>query len=156
MPRIELETIIKAEKNIVFDLSRSIDLHKISTKHTKEDAIAGKTNGLIGLNEWVTWRAKHLGFYQELTSKITKFEYPNFFADEMVKGAFKNFKHEHHFYQIEKGTLMTDVFTYQSPYGLLGHLADNLFLKSYMKKLLLKRNTIVKEFAETNKWKEIL
>ncbi len=156
MPKIELKTIINAEKNIVFDLSRSIDLHKISTKHTKEEAIAGKTSGLIGLNEWVTWRAKHLGFYQELTSKITEFEPPNYFADEMVNGVFKSFKHEHHFKQIQKGTLMTDIFTYVSPLGFLGHFADKLFLKNYMKKLLLKRNEIVKTFAETNKWKEIL
>lgn len=74
----------------------------------------------------------------------------------MVKGAFKSFKHEHHFEKIEKGTLMTDIFTYASPYGLLGPLADKLFLKNYMKKLPLKRNAIVKEFAETNKWKDLL
>ncbi len=156
MPRIELKTIIDVDKNIVFDLSRSIDLHKISTKHTNEEAIAGKTSGLIGLNEWVTWRAKHLGFYQELTSKITEFDSPNYFADQMVKGAFKSFKHEHYFTQTDGGTKMTDVFNYTSPYGLLGSLVDKIFLKNYMKKLLLKRNTIVKEFAETNKWKEIL
>ena len=36
MPKIELKTEIKAEKEIVFDLSRSIDLHKISTEQTKE------------------------------------------------------------------------------------------------------------------------
>ncbi|AFL82637.1 hypothetical protein Aeqsu_3208 [Aequorivita sublithincola DSM 14238] len=156
MPVIEIETIINAKKNIVFDLSRSIDLHKISTEHTNEEAIAGKTSGLIGLNEWVTWRAKHLGFYQELTSKITEFEYPNYFADEMVKGAFKHFKHEHHFKQTDGNTVMTDVFNYISPFGIIGSLVDKLFLKNYMKTLLLKRNKIVKEFAETNKWKEIL
>lgn len=156
MPLIEIETIIKAEKSIVFDLSRSIDLHKISTKHTNEEAIAGKTSGLIGLNEWVTWRAKHLGFYQELTSKITEFEYPIYFADEMVRGAFKHFKHEHHFKQRDGNIVMIDVFNYVSPYGIIGSLADKLFLKNYMKTLLLKRNDIVKEFAETNKWKEIL
>ena len=156
MQRIELKTIINAEKSKVFDLSRSIDLHKISTKHTNEEAIAGKIEGLIGLNEWVTWRAKHFGFYQELTSKITEFEYPNYFADEMAKGAFKSFKHEHYFSKTDGGTQMTDVFNYASPYGLLGNLADKIFLKKYMKKLLLKRNAIVKEFAETDKWKDIL
>ena len=54
MPRIKLETKIRASKEIVFDLSRSIDLHKLSTSQTNEEAIAGKTEGLIGLNEWVT------------------------------------------------------------------------------------------------------
>jgi hypothetical protein len=56
MPRIEIETKIKAGNYIVFDLSRSIDLHKTCTKHTNETAIAGKMSGLIGLGESVTWK----------------------------------------------------------------------------------------------------
>jgi ligand-binding SRPBCC domain-containing protein len=65
-------------------------------------------------------------------------------------------KHEHHFSQKENKTVMTDVFIYASPLGFIGRLADIIFLKSYMEKLLLKRNAIVKEFAETDKWKEII
>ena len=54
MPKIKLETEINAPQKIVFDLSRSIDLHKISTKETNEEAIAGVTSGLIGENQSVT------------------------------------------------------------------------------------------------------
>ncbi|WP_055445137.1 SRPBCC family protein [Lacinutrix himadriensis] len=156
MPRIELKTEINANKEIVFDLSRSIDLHKISTEHTNEEAIAGKTSGLIGMNESVTWRARHFGIYQNLTSKITEFERPNYFVDEMQKGAFSEFKHEHHFAELNSGTLMTDFFDYKSPFGILGKLADKLFLKKYMTELLSERNQIVKEFAESEKWKELI
>ncbi len=156
MPSIKLTTHIYAPKHIVFDLSRSIDLHKISTAQSNETAIAGVTTGLIGLNESVTWRAKHFGIYQKLSSKITEFEYPRFFVDEMVRGAFKNFRHEHRFEDAENGTLMTDIFDYQSPLGILGRLADKLFLKKYMTDLLAERNLIVKNFAETDKWKTVL
>jgi|SRR5690554_155230 len=155
MPTIELQTEIKADKKVVFDLSRSIDLHKISTEQTNEQAIAGKTSGLIGLNESVTWRAKHFGIYQNLTSKITEFDCPNHFTDEMVKGAFKAFKHEHYFTELNGRTLMTDIFYYKSPFGILGKLADKLFLEKYMTDLLIERNKIIKEFAETEKWREL-
>lgn len=87
MPRIEIQTVIKAEIRVVFDLARSIDLHKVSTEKTNEEAISGKVSGLIGLGESVTWRAKHFGIYQKLTSKVTDFDMPNYFVDEMVKGA---------------------------------------------------------------------
>jgi len=156
MPIIELRTEIKAEKKIVFDLSRSIDLHKISTEHTNEEAIAGKISGLIEMNESVTWRAKHFGFYQKLTSIITAYERPNYFVDEMQKGAFKKFKHEHHFEELNGKTLMIDLFDYQSPFGFLGKIADKLFLEKYIIELLIERNRIVKEFAESNKWKALL
>lgn len=156
MPIIKLETIIKADKKIVFDLSRSIDLHKISTEHTNETAVDGKTSGLIGADEWVTWKARHFGTYQKLTSKITEFKQPDFFADEMVEGAFKNFRHEHLFTELNGRTLMTDIFDYESPFGILGKLADKLFLKKYMTDLLEKRNRTIKDFAESNKWKTII
>jgi ligand-binding SRPBCC domain-containing protein len=156
MPRIEIRTEINAEKEIVFDLSRSIDLHKISTEKTNEEAIAGITTGLIGMNESVTWRAKHFGFYQNLTSKITAFDRPNYFADEMLNGAFKEFKHEHHFTSLNGKTIMTDYFDYKSPLGILGELADCLFLENYMTRLLNDRNRIIKEFAESDNWKSIL
>jgi hypothetical protein len=100
LPIIKLTTEINnANVEIVFDLIRSIDLHKIAAHKSKEEAIAGKTSGLISLNETVTWKAKHLGFTQELTSKITDYIYPTFFANEMVKGAFKSFRHAHYLIQ---------------------------------------------------------
>lgn len=156
MPRIVLTTEINASKEIVFDISRSIDLHKISTEQTNEEAIAGVTTGLIGLNEWVTWQAKHFGISQKLTTKITEFEYPNYFTDEMMKGAFKNFKHKHVFESRQNGTLMTDYFDYTSPLGFLGKIADSLFLQKYMTNFLKKRNTTIKAFAESEKWKQLI
>jgi len=52
--------------------------------------------------------------------------------------------------------LMTDFFYYKSPFGFLGKIADKMFLKKYMTELLVERNRIVKEFAESEKWKEII
>jgi ligand-binding SRPBCC domain-containing protein len=149
MPSIVLSTRINAPVERCFDLSRSIDLHTDSMKHTGEKAIAGRTSGLIELNETVTWEAKHFGVRQTLTSKITEFDYPNYFVDEQVSGAFKSFRHEHRFVQQPGRTLMTDIFSFESPLGILGRLANALFLKSYMKRLLQKRNEIIKQAAES-------
>jgi ligand-binding SRPBCC domain-containing protein len=157
MPTIHLETRIRtSDIHRVFDLVRSIDLHIITTAKTNERAIAGKTSGLISLGETVTWRAKHLGFTQELTSIITDFDPPTFFADEMKEGIFHSFRHEHHLSQENEHVIIRDIFTYTSPLGWLGRLADFLFLKKYMKTLLEERNQIIKEYAETEKWKQVL
>lgn len=156
MPLIELETHIYAPIDICFDLSRSIDLHTHSTKHTGEQAVAGVTSGLIGLGESVTWRAKHFGVWQSLTSKITAYNRPYAFTDEMVKGAFKSFKHEHCFKQVDQKTLMKDYFLFISPLGILGNLANALFLTNYMKSLLEERNRVIKAVAESDEWKHFL
>lgn len=156
MPIIKLQTLIKANRNIVFDLSRSIDLQSKFVTGSNEKAVAGRTSGLIKLDETVTYRGKHLGVRQSLTSRITDFDRPHFFADEMEKGAFKSLRHEHHFIATEEGTMMKDVFDFQSPLGVLGKLANALFLKAYMTNFLKNRNKVIKEFAESGRWKELL
>jgi len=156
MPKIVLETLIEAPAEVVFDLARSIDLHKLSTAHTNEQAVAGVTSGLISMNESVTWRARHFGIYQTLTSKITEFDRPRLFVDEMINGAFHSFRHEHHFAQQNNTTVMRDIFDYKSPLGFLGNLVDVLFLKRYMTGLLITRNGMIKEFAENGRWKEVI
>jgi ligand-binding SRPBCC domain-containing protein len=148
MPVIRLETFINADRQIVFDLARSIDLHQISTAHTNERAVAGRTSGLIELNESVTWEARHFGIVQRLSSKITAMKHPEYFVDEMISGAFKSIRHEHIFEEKSNGTLMIDVFEYASPLGFLGNLADYLFLKKYLTNLLVTRNQVIKENAE--------
>lgn len=156
MPKIHLTTFIAAPIERVFNLSRSINLHTISTAHTNERAIAGVTTGLINLNETVTWQARHLFKTRQHSSKISAMENPVFFTDEMIQGDFKNFKHDHHFKSIENGTIMIDIIEYEIPYGTLGKFFNFIFLKKYLEKFLIKRNNTIKEYAETQKWKAIL
>lgn len=149
MAEIYLETLINADVKTVFDLSRNIDFHQESTAKTNEKAIAGKTSGLIELGETVTWRAKHLGFYQTLKTKITKMESPKMFTDIMIQGAFKSMKHQHIFKEKEGKTLMIDIFEFESPFGILGKIFNQIFLKNYLKKFLLERNRMLKDIAES-------
>lgn len=151
MPSIKIETEINADVRTCFDLARNIDFHQESLKFSSEKAIAGKVSGLIGLGEWVSWEAKHLGFVQHLTSKVTEFDAPNYFVVEMVLGAFKSFRLEYHFTsskQIESKTIMTNVFHFQSPYRLLGKFANEVFLKRYMANLMKRRGQSIKDRAE--------
>ena len=148
MPKIVLHIDIEASLKVVFDLARSVDVHKQSTARTKESIIAGRSNGLMEFGETVTWRAKHFGVFQTLTSKITAMQPPSYFVDEMVQGVFHSFKHEHIFEYTETGVRMIDVFEYQSPLGIIGKLADVLFLKKYMTKFLMQRNQEIKSVAE--------
>jgi ligand-binding SRPBCC domain-containing protein len=157
MPRIELTTVIDGPIDRCFDLARSIDLHRFSTGETKEEAIAGKISGLIGDQEFVTWKATHLGFVQTLTSKISAYRYPSHFRDEMIDGIFKMIRHDHFFKEDSSGrTIMHDVFEFESPGGFLGRLFNFIFLTRYLRKLLLARNAIIKQTAETDHWKVFL
>ncbi|MFB9862715.1 SRPBCC family protein [Rufibacter immobilis] len=94
MPIITIKTTIQAPPGICFDLSRSIDLHQVSTAQTDEKAIKEVVAGLMELGESVRWEAKHLGIRQKLSSHITAYERSYFFADEMLTCTFKSYLHD--------------------------------------------------------------
>ena len=136
MPIIKIEMPVNAPLERVFDLACSIDLHTETMSKLKEKAVAGRTSDLINIGETVAWEATHFGVKQRLTSKITILYRPVHFRDSIVKGAFTRFNHDHFFEKSNSGILMKDVFDYSSPLGMLGNIADALFLKKYMTKML--------------------
>lgn len=121
-----------------------------STGTSREVAVAGKTSGLMEQGDTVTWEATHLGVRQRLTSEITRFDRPRYFRDSMVRGAFRRFDHDHVFDLHEGGTLMRDIFDFDSPLGPLGHLANALFLTRYMRRFLEERAGAIKRMAESH------
>lgn len=156
MPILKLVTEIRAPIERVFDLSRSIDMHQASMTGSGESAVAGVTTGLLGLGESVTWRARHFGVWQRLTSQITELDRPRHFRDELVRGIFTRFAHDHDFAAFAGGTRMTDTFDYTSPLGVLGRLADAIVVERYMRALLEERNRVIREVAESLRWREFL
>jgi len=156
MSFIHLTTFIAAPIERVFDLGRSINLHKASMKKFGEHPVNGRISGLIELDETVTWKAKHLFKERILQVKVTALNRPYMFVDEQVAGDFGMMKHEHHFKKIDNGTIMIDQFWFSSPYGQFGKLLNVIYLKNYLKKLLEERNLVLKEAAESNGWKQYL
>ncbi len=157
MIRIELTTRIAAPILRCFDLARSIDAHVASTGPTQEQAIAGRTTGLINVDETVTWRARHLGVMQTHTSKITAFESPVYFQDTMQRGTFKSFQHDHRF--VENGpedTTMLDTLVFAAPLGPLGWLAERFVLRRHLTRFLAERNAGLKTMAESEAWRGFL
>lgn len=156
MPTIHLTTFIAAPADIVFDLSRHIGLHaEFMSKH-REEAVAGTRFGLIEKDETVTWRARHLFRNRLLRAKITEMKKPEMFTDEQAEGDFKMMKHEHHFKSCDNGTIMIDLLYFESPYGTIGRFFNSVYLTNYMRRLIEHRNLVIKDYAETDKWKKLL
>jgi len=155
MPFIHLTTFIAAPQERVFDLSRSVALHKSSMKDHDEKIVDGTMSGLMNLNDSVTWTAKHLFKQRRLKIRITKLQRPEYFIDEQEAGDFKLMKHEHYFKPIENGTIMIDQFHFETK-GFMGGLVNRFYLEKYMTQLLKLRNKMIKEVAEGNGWKQYL
>jgi ligand-binding SRPBCC domain-containing protein len=165
MVRLEEVTVIAAPVERCFDLARSIEVHVLGNVHWGEKAVAlGRVGGggvaaagLIGLGQRVTWRARHFGVRQRLTSEITAMDAPRYFQDTMVSGIFRSMQHDHYFRTLEGGgTEMRDIFCFAAPLGVLGRVAEVLLLRRYMAALLHERNEVVKRVAESEDWRRYL
>ena len=62
-------------------------------------------------------------------TEITHVKEKEFFVDEQRIGPYKIWHHEHRFEEKEEGILMIDTITYIPPFGLLGEVANYLFIK---------------------------
>lgn len=151
---IELTTRIAAPRERCFDLARSVELHLRSGAATGEVAVGGRTRGLLALGEEVTWRARHLGVRQTLTTRITGYDRPAHFSDSMVRGPFAAMEHDHYFTEDGGATLMRDVFVFAAPLGPLGRLVERRLLRGHLRRFLEARNREIKAVAESDAWRQ--
>jgi len=78
-----------------------------------------------------------LPFHAQWIALITEFEWNHHFADIQKKGPFKRFQHRHEFsVEIQsgaRGTMVRDVIQYEAGFGVLGDLAQKLFIAPSLK-----------------------
>jgi hypothetical protein len=159
MIRLEEVTVVEAPIERCFDLARSVEVHLVANIHSGEQALAigDITSGLPELSQQVTWRAKHFGLWQNLTSRFTAMRPPTYFQATMVKGIFRSMQADHYFRTLPSGaTEMKDLFRVVAPLPVLGPLAETLFLRRYMLRLLRERNAVIKQIAESEEWQHYL
>ena len=159
MIRFEETTLIGAPIARVFELSRSVEVHLLANVHDNEQALAtgGVTTGLIDLGQQVTWRAKHFGFWHNLTSEVTAMKPPTYFQVTMVKGIFRFMQADHRLRSLPSGvTELKDIFAIAAPLPILGPIAEGLFLRRYMVALNRERNAVIKQLAESDAWQRYL
>jgi len=155
MIRFEETTVIDAPIERCFDLSRSVEVHLNANVHSGEQALAvgGVSSGLIGLGQQVTWRAKHFGFWHDLTSEVTLLDRPIHLQVTMIHGIFRSMQADHLFRVLASGaTEMKNLYAIAAPIPILGPIAEILFLRRYMLALLRERNSVIKRIAESAEW----
>ena len=68
-------------------------------------------------------------------TEITQVEKHKFFIDEQRVGPYTMWHHQHFLEETKDGILMTDIVTYKPPFGILGSIANSLFIKRKLKSI---------------------
>jgi ligand-binding SRPBCC domain-containing protein len=149
MGEIVIETRIRAPIELCFDLARDVSAHAESAAFSSERVVEpGRTQGLLELGDTVAFEGRHFGFTQRFVARITAMDRPNLFVDEMVEGTFKWLRHLHEFESKDGLTIMRDTLEWKSPFGIIGRLADLLFLCRHMRWFVATKQRNLKRIAE--------
>jgi len=148
MSEIEVTTHIAAPPDVCFDLARDIAFHAQSMQYTGEHVVEAPARPLLELADEVEFEGRHFGVPQRFRARITAFDRPHWFRDEMVRGAFREFTHDHMFEPTETGTQMRDRIRFSAPLGLLGVLVERMILRRYLTRLIEGRSEEIRRAAE--------
>ena len=85
-------------------------------------------------------------------TEITHVKQGEYFIDEQRKGPYALWHHQHHFKEIDGGVEMTDIVHYKNPLGIIGEIANSLFVKRQLKKIFEYRFSKVEEIF--GKWEK--
>jgi len=78
-------------------------------------------------------------------TEITQIKEHKYFIDNQIKGPYTIWHHEHHFNEIENGIEMTDILFYDLPFGFIGRLGHELFVKKKVEEIFSYRENKIKE-----------
>ena len=149
MSTIIIETRIRAPIELCFDLARDVNAHAESAAFTSERVVEpGRAQGLLEIGDIIAFEGRHFGITQRFVARITALDRPYRFVDEMVQGAFKRLRHVHEFKFTDGATIMRDTLEWESPLGILGRLADLLFLRRHMRWFVATKQNDLKRIAE--------
>ena len=148
MATFEIRTEIAAPPEVCFDLARDVAFHARSLAHTGERIVHQPAGDLLELGDEVEFEGRHLGVRQRLRARITALERPRWFRDEMTRGAFAAFVHDHLFEATASGTRMTDRIRFEAPLGAIGRLVARTILRPYLSRLIAQRADEIRREAE--------
>jgi ligand-binding SRPBCC domain-containing protein len=86
-----------------------------------------------------------MGIPLEWVTEITHVEDKHFFVDEQRFGPYAFWHHQHIFREVDNGVEMKDIVHYKVPFGILGDIANVLFVKRQLKGIFDYRYTLLEK-----------
>jgi ligand-binding SRPBCC domain-containing protein len=86
-----------------------------------------------------------LGIPMKWVTEITHVKDYQFFVDEQRIGPYKLWHHEHHFMETPDGIEMTDIVSYELPFGVLGSMVNPFLVEKKLNEIFAHRFKVVDE-----------
>ena len=136
MYQLKRQQLVKTDMATCWDFFSSPgNLQKITPKYMGFDVLTevpdNMYEGLI-----IEYRVRPLlSIPMNWITEITHVKEHQFFVDEQRKGPYRIWHHEHHFETAQNGVLMSDIVSYELPFGILGKIVHPLFVQKKLNEI---------------------
>ena len=139
MAHIQCSAIVPADRQQVFDfLSNPNNLEELLQDHIDVDLLSAEAPLKTGTE--YGFMMTRLGLAQEVRFEIQEVLPGSRLTYRQTLGLFKSWVHTQKFEDHGQGqTRVTDIVEYQLPFGLLGYLADDLYVRKDLTRILKDR-----------------
>ena len=156
MPVIHLTTIVHAPVERVFNLSRHRGLYVQCMQWHPQKHSASKSLGLLEEGELLSWQAKIFGKNRLFRTKLSQMQPVGFLQQVMPQSNWIHICHQQHFKPLANGAVMIDEFSFQPAHPAWNNLFLRLLVTPRLRRLLERKNAIMKQVAESEEWKQYL
>ena len=148
MYTLQSEQKIPASIETVWDfISSPANLKRITPKHMGFDILTPGLPEKMYPGMIIAYHVSPLlGIRMKWVTEITHVDEKNYFVDEQRIGPYRMWHHEHHLEAIPGGVLMRDKVSYQPPFGILGDIAQALFIKKQLDGIFAYREKKIIEY----------
>jgi ligand-binding SRPBCC domain-containing protein len=153
MITVRTTTQVNAPIERCFQLSLSAALRQ---EAVGSEPVSGRTTGLIGLDDKVTWAKGLFGWGSRQENRVEALRPDLFFREVSSVESPGRLEHDHHFAPMNDGTRIRDEIQCSAPEGWRGLIAERFFLRRRMTEYLKRRNAIIKQAAESEGWHHYL
>lgn len=146
MYQLKRQQLVKTDMATCWDFFSSPgNLQKITPKYMGFDVLTEVPEKMYeGL--MIEYRVRPLlGIPMNWITEITHVKEHQFFVDEQRKGPYRIWHHEHHFETVDNGVLMSDIVSYELPFGILGKIAHPILVQRKLNEIFDFRFEIVEE-----------
>ncbi|MFN8280780.1 MAG: SRPBCC family protein [Saprospiraceae bacterium] len=139
---------IPAGVDEVWDFIKEPNNLNLITPPEMDFRVTGKSgNGLMYSGMIITYKVKPmLGISMQWVTEITHVVEKQYFVDEQRSGPYSFWHHQHRIETISGGVLMTDIVSYIPPLGIIGAIANRLFIQSKLNSIFNYRKTALENF----------
>lgn len=117
-------------------ISSPANLKEITPEHMGFDITSDLHSSKMYAGMIISYKVSPvLGIKMTWVTEITQVKEKKYFVDEQRIGTYAMWHHEHKIEAIEGGILMTDIVSYQPPFGFLGAMANRLFIKNQLHRI---------------------